>query len=73
MSQTFVSVQPRPDGKVLIEAQNKKEVISVICNNDHVIMRLMLMQFKLWLWNIRNSVIDAVAPRGSLSRAKEEK
>jgi hypothetical protein len=72
MGQTFVSVQPQPNGKVLIEAQNKKEVISVLCKNDHVIARLMFIQFKLWLWNLRNSVVDAFMMNGNLSRIKQE-
>ena len=72
MSQTYVSVQPQPNGNVLIEAQNNKEVISVVCKNDHVIFRLMMIQFKLWLWNLRNSFVDTFMMHGNLSRIKQE-
>ena len=73
MSQTYVSVQPQQNGMVLIEAQNNKEVISLVCKNNHIIIRLMNMQFKLWLWNVRNSIIDLFAMPGSVSRIKQEK
>ncbi len=72
MSQTYVSVQPLPNGKALIEAQNNKEMISVICKNDQVIARLMFIQFKLWLWNLRNSFVDSIIGNGHLSRIKQE-
>lgn len=72
MSQTYVSVQPLPNGRVLIEAQNKKEMISVNCKNDHLIVRLMYLQFKLWLWNLRNSIVDSFAANVKLSRIKQE-
>lgn len=72
MSQTYVSVQPQQNGKVLIEAQNKKEVISVLCKNNHLIIRLMYIQFKLWLWNVRNSFVDTMLMNGNLSRIKQD-
>jgi|GEM_PF-1858571 hypothetical protein len=71
MSQTFVSVQPYKKGLALIEAQNEKEVITIVCKTKYLILRLMIIQFKLWLKAHKNSAADYLFSIDSLNKIKQ--
>jgi len=73
MSKTFVSVQPIKNGMILIEAQNNKEVVTLVSRNERVILKLLKIHFKLWMLNMINSFADAFITTDNITRIKQEK
>lgn len=73
MGQTYVSIKPYQNGKTLIEAQNRKDAVSVVCKTNRVIINLIIIHLKFWMFYIRNTVADSLFMPGNLSKVKQEK